>query len=93
MAQPTSYWVSRALLRGHLLLDAAFLTTGIMAQRALAAAEQLDKFGIRCGVYHFHTVKPLDTELLESLAGEVPLLISVEEHMRTGGLGVQCSKL
>lgn len=68
-------------------VDAAFLTTGIMAQRALAAAEQLDKFGIRCGVYHFHTVKPLDTELLESLAGEVPLLISVEEHMRTGGLG------
>jgi len=68
-------------------LDAAFLTTGIMAQRALAAAEELENLGVSCGVYHFHTVKPIDVELLETLACEVPLLVSVEEHMRTGGLG------
>ena len=67
--------------------DAAFLTTGVMAQRALAAAEKLATLGISCGVHHFHTIKPIDVELLESLAPQVPLMMTVEEHCRVGGLG------
>ena len=33
-----------------------------------------------------HTIKPLDTEMLDSLE-EYPLIVSIEEHMISGGLG------
>ena len=64
-----------------------FVSTGVMTQRALEAAEKLAKMDISAGVLHCHTIKPFDRDnLLSSIAG-VDLVITVEEHTLIGGLG------
>ena len=53
--------------------DVLMVTTGIMLQRALAAADLLAAQGIRAGILHMHTVKPLDTDaLLQAIRGDQP---------------------
>ena len=67
--------------------DVLMVTTGIMLQRALAAADLLAAQGISAGILHMHTVKPLDVEaLLQAIRG-IRLLVSLEEHVPSGGLG------
>ncbi len=75
---------------GYLLRPAGrvlIVTTGVMASRALSAADMLSAEGLTCGVLNLPTVKPLDEKLLLALAGEVELVITVEEHTKIGGLG------
>ena len=68
--------------------DGLFITTGIMTQLALEAAERLETdFGIKCGVLHIHTVKPIDSEALMHWLPKVNAVVTVEEHTRIGGLG------
>ncbi len=64
-----------------------FVTTGVMLGQAMQAADLLAESGVHCGVVHMHTIKPLDTELLSEVAAEVPLVVTVEEGIRAGGLG------
>lgn len=64
-----------------------FITTGVMTQLALEAADQLKNDGLTCGVLHMHTVKPLDGKALSQLLPGVGTVITVEEHTRIGGLG------
>lgn len=63
------------------------VSTGVMTERCLRAASLLAQSGITAGVLHCHTVKPLDVAALAALAGRVDLLVTVEEHVRTAGLG------
>jgi transketolase len=72
------------LRAGH---EAAILSTGVVAGKALAAAERLEETGITVAVYSVHTLKPLATEWLTGLAVRFPLLVTVEEHTSIGGLG------
>ncbi len=67
--------------------EVLFVTTGIMTQRALAAAEVLEKQDIQAGVLHMHTVKPLDKQALFQAAAGVKLIVTAEEHALAGGLG------
>ena len=64
-----------------------FVTTGVMTQLALKAADQLATEGLTCGVLHMHTVKPLDGEALLHWLPKVDGVVTVEEHTRIGGLG------
>ena len=64
-----------------------FISTGIMTNRALEAAETLDKEGIKCGVVHMHTLKPIDQDMILKAAAGSKLIVSLEEHTRIGGLG------
>ena len=64
-----------------------FVSTGVMTQLALKAAEQLQAENIPCGVLHMHTVKPLDGAALAHWLPRVDGVITVEEHTRIGGLG------
>lgn len=64
-----------------------FVTTGVMLGQAIQAADLLAGTGVACGILHMHTVKPLDTEALTACAADVRLVVSVEEHIRSGGLG------
>lgn len=66
------------------------VSTGAMTHRALAAAELLSKQKIDCSVLHFHTVKPLDQKILIWEAKHSRLLVTIEEHILTGGLGSAC---
>ncbi len=65
----------------------AIVATGGLVANALRAARDLEKKGIKAIVANIHTIKPLDTELLLSLAKETKAIITVEEHQVAGGLG------
>ncbi len=65
----------------------AMITTGVMANRALTAADTLADDGVRCGVVNMHTLKPLDEEMILQLAKTAKLLVTLEEHTTIGGLG------
>ena len=67
--------------------EVALLSTGVMTGRALAAAQLLAGEGIDAGVLHLHTVKPLDEAAVLAWAGRARLLVTVEEHVLSGGLG------
>ncbi len=65
-----------------------FITCGAMAQKAIKASDDLFKnYGIESGVLHMHTINPLDREILTELLPHVDNVITVEEHIRSGGLG------
>ena len=65
--------------------DVCLLATGTLLPVAVAAAENLAREGIGCGVVSLHTVKPLDEDLLVKLCAQVPLLAVLEEHHPAGG--------
>lgn len=67
--------------------EVLFVTTGVMTQRALAAASVLADNDIHAGVLHMHTIKPLDKDALVAAAKGVELIVTAEEHMLAGGLG------
>jgi transketolase len=67
--------------------DAALFATGHMVWKALEAAELLAQQRIEARVINVSTIKPLDEQAIRQAAGEVPLLVSVEEHSVIGGLG------
>ena len=67
--------------------DILLVTTGVMTQIALEVSEILSKEDITCGVLHFSTIKPLDPEILKTWIPKVKTVITIEEHLRSGGLG------
>ena len=67
--------------------DATVIACGVMVARAIEAARQLAQEGVRLRVVEMHTIKPLDTELVERCARETGAVITAEEHSVIGGLG------
>ena len=63
------------------------ISTGVMTARALEAADILAKDGIDAEVLHFHTLKPIDRDLIVERAPRARCLCVVEEHSLIGGLG------
>ncbi len=66
---------------------ALMITTGVMTNRVLDAADQLAADGVDVTVIHLHTVKPLDTDLVVERARNARCICTVEEHTVVGGLG------
>ena len=67
--------------------DVALIATGLMVERALAAAELLKAEGIDARVINIHTIKPLDEEIVLRAARDTGALVVAEEHSVIGGLG------
>lgn len=67
--------------------EVAIFTTGTIAANGLKAAQLLEEEGISTAVVNMHTIKPLDTEVLDRYAESAKLWVSLEEHSVTGGLG------
>ena len=68
--------------------DILILAIGISVCEALKANEKLVlEHGIYPTVVNCRFVKPLDVELITSLAKEIPRIITVEENIRQGGFG------
>jgi transketolase len=67
--------------------EVCLLSTGNMLPEAVEAAHQLEKQGISAEVVSFHTVKPLDEACLTDVFARFPLVATIEEHSRIGGLG------
>jgi transketolase len=68
-------------------LDVTIVTTGIMVNEGLQAAEILDAKGYSAFVIHMPTVKPLDGEVLVKAARQTRGVVTAEEHSIIGGLG------
>ena len=67
--------------------DILILAIGSSVQEALAAHATLLEQGISATVVNCRFVKPLDVDLIGSLAGDIPRIITVEENVRQGGFG------
>ncbi len=67
--------------------DVLIVSTGPQSARCLAAAVILEAAGISAGVLHVPSLKPVDAAAIAAAAGQVGLVISVEEHTVLGGLG------
>ncbi len=67
--------------------DVALLAIGSMVRPALAAAEALAAEGVEATVVNARFVKPLDTELILSLARSIGKIVTVEEGALAGGFG------
>lgn len=67
--------------------DVAIFATGTMAANAIKASQLLEESGISAAVINMHTIKPLDTEVLDAYAKSMKLWVSLEEHSIVGGLG------
>jgi transketolase len=68
--------------------DAAIVATGPWPVRfALDAAETLAADGVEARVLDLHTVKPLDVEALVEAAETTCGIVTVEDHVVTGGVG------
>lgn len=67
--------------------DLCLLATGNLLPIAVEAGRLLAANGLSARVVSFHTVKPLDETLLAEACAHFPLVVTIEEHSRIGGLG------
>ena len=67
--------------------DVLLVACGEMVRPAKEAAELLKKGGVSAAVLDMYCVKPLDTETLLKYAEKVKVVVAVEEHAPSGGLG------
>ncbi|MCC7370521.1 MAG: transketolase family protein [Chloroflexi bacterium] len=72
--------------------DVGLISTGIMTERALQAADVLAARGVQASVLHASSLKPFDAEAVRALAARVPALVSVENGTVLGGLGSAVSE-
>lgn len=70
-----------------------FISTGTTTYIAKQAADVLANDGIDVGVIHVHTIKPLDKEMLLKAISKAQIVLTIEEHRVTGGLGSALSEL
>ncbi len=67
--------------------DAALLAASSILEECLEAAELLKQKGIEAAVVNASSLRPLDENMLQGLVGRVIPLITVEEHVLSGGFG------
>lgn len=65
----------------------AIIATGTMVHESLIAAQLLRERGVFATVINMHTIKPLDTEIIAQKCLQSTLIVTIEEHIATGGLG------
>ena len=68
--------------------DVCIIACGVMVNEAMTAAESLSSEGISASVVDMHTLKPLDTDLIEQCIKRCGCLVTAEDHSIIGGLGV-----
>lgn len=67
--------------------DVALIATGSMVNEAVRTARVLARENISATVVDMHTIKPLDTALLNTLFSNHKMIVTMEEHFCIGGLG------
>ena len=72
---------------------ATIIAIGLMVAAALAAAENLSREGIDCGVLNMPTLKPIDEAAIKKAAAETGAIVTVEEHLEHGGLGSKVAQV
>ncbi len=67
--------------------DAAIIAIGTMVTPSIEAAERLSAEGISVAVINARFVKPLDKDMILSVAKRTGRIVTVEEHALLGGFG------
>lgn len=76
--------------RGHIYkqgTDVCIFSYGTALHMALEAASVLDRDGISTMVVNMASIAPIDKDLIEECARQIPRLVTVEDHQTVGGLG------
>ena len=87
---PIPYGTWELLRKGK---DCAIVAVGVMVQPALAAAELLATDGLEVTVVNARFLKPMDREMLEALARDHRLLVTVEDGTVVNGFGAALAAL
>lgn len=66
--------------------DVGIVSTGLMTERAIDAADAIAKDGLSAAVMHVPTIKPFDREAVVRFAGSVDRIVTAENHVVRGGL-------
>jgi 1-deoxy-D-xylulose-5-phosphate synthase len=82
--QPISLGKSEVLTQGD---DLLILAVGHMVQQSFEAHHRLKAHGIHSTVVNCRYAKPLDANLITSLAGAIPKILTAEENALQGGFG------
>ena len=69
------------------------IATGSMTGNALLAAQTLSQKGVASEVVHVPTIKPLDQATILGSIGRTKVVVTVEEHQVSGGLGSAIAEL
>jgi transketolase len=64
-----------------------------MLERTIKAADELATKGIKAGIIHCPTVKPLDEATILKYLNNVKAALTIEEHSLIGGLGSAVSEI
>jgi transketolase len=67
--------------------DITIIAAGTMVYQSLQAAKFLSEQGIEASVVNMHTIKPLDSEVVDKACEQSKLIVTVEEGTVIGGLG------
>jgi transketolase len=67
--------------------EVTIIANGTMVYESLEASKILELEGLCAKVVNMHTIKPLDTSVIDKAAVSSKLIVSVEEHSVIGGLG------
>lgn len=85
-AQPVEYGKGELLCQGE---EIALLAVGSMVSTAEHIREKLMAEGYHCTLANGRFIKPIDTELVEKLAREHKLIVTLEENVLQGGFGLR----
>jgi transketolase len=69
------------------------IANGLLVAESIRAAEALESEGISARVLDMHTIKPLDREAIRRAAVETGAIVTAEEHLRDGGMGVRVAQV
>lgn len=88
------YQIGRAyVLRRDDQPAVSVIATGSMTGNALLAAQTLSQKGVASEVVHVPTIKPLDQATILGSIGRTKVVVTVEEHQVSGGLGSAIAEL
>lgn len=71
----------------------ALFSTGAILDEATDAAKMLEQAGIGVEEYSFHTVKPIDKDVIIDCAKKYDYIVTVEEHNIIGGFASAVSEV
>lgn len=72
--------------------DVTIFANGLLVAEAIRASETLESEGISVRVLDLHTVKPLDRDAIRRAAVETGAIVTAEEHLVDGGMGVRVAQ-
>ena len=67
--------------------DIALVAVGSMVKTAVEVREQLKDLGYQCSLINARFVKPLDEEMIQEIAADHKLIVTMEENVQNGGFG------